>query len=294
MFLRQLRRRLFGGPRSLPTARCLFDVACTTDVLPALSAVVSANGVLRGYPQAVVNGKLAPADLDVPLQVGRTYRVMSEQQAVFLVDVMGRGGTALPVEQVWPQWRLTPELAALWRQAPVTVRIVLVREAGRPGEAVLFVTRLAERLAELTDGCVFDGFAERYFGPGGWQAEQRLKRVDCREHVSLHVVGEGDGDRWLHTHGLVKFGHPEFEVYRVPGDAVKHVSGFLLDLMQYVVDGALVRPGHTLGTREAPIAAVAGRKERAHWGSVPVLELVDVERGRPVAGGAMRGIAASR
>jgi hypothetical protein len=62
---------------------------------------------------------------------------------------------------------------------------------------------------------------------------------------------------------------------------------------QYVLSGALVSPGETLGDPAVPLHARLGERERDHWEDIPTLELVDVDANRqPVDSGAERGLRA--
>ena len=60
------------------------------------------------------------------------------------------------------------------------------------------------------DGCAF-----RFFGPTGWPVENAHPEFDAREHVHIHIESDSG---WLHTHGLIKFGRPEMEIYGVPDE----------------------------------------------------------------------------
>jgi len=158
-----------------------------------------------------------------------------------------------------------------------------------PGEDIVatvqFATQLARRLAALGDGIVMDTSAYRFFGPDGWAVEDPIAGFDIREHVHLHIEPEAG---WFHTHGLVKFGRPELEIYAVPAELEAAAFRTLLDVSQYVCTTALIQPGETCGDPGQPFFAREGSRNRdGHWNDLSVLELVDVaEDGKPVASGA--------
>jgi hypothetical protein len=109
--------------------------------------------------------------------------------------------------------------------------------------------------------------------------------------VTLHAVGaESPEGGWIHTHGLIKFGRPEFEIYAVPEDMAPGTAAALNDLGQYVITGAFVAPGQTVGDPSVPLQARPGTREPDHWGKIPALELVDV--GERSEAGATRGLRA--
>ena len=162
-------------------------------------------------------------------------------------------------------------------------------------ETVLFATALAKRLASASDGVVMDTCAYRFFGPSGWPVENPVPDFDAREHVHVHVETGGGADaRWVHTHGLIKFGRPEMEIYEVPPEMDGVAYTMLLDIAQYTITSALIAPGQTCGDPKQPFFVCEGKKNRrGHWEAVPVLELVDLaENGKPVSSGAAKALQA--
>lgn len=200
----------------------------------------------------------------------------------------------IPEEEIWPYVGLTPDLARRVLEARYDVALLL-KEPGRSvADTVLEATKLADRLADLADGCVNDLSAMRFFGPGTWRIPEPLADVDVREHVIVHALpGEKATGGWVHTHGLIKFGRPEFEIYDVPPDMTEGTAVALNDMGQYVLMGALISPGETLGDTSMPLHARIGGRDREHWEEIPVLELVDIEAdGQPADSGASRGLKA--
>jgi hypothetical protein len=260
---RMLALALFRKGRSWepPAPRCAFLVSCA-GALPELEHVIQTEG-----GGAVELEVLQPApDAD-----------------------------RLPDREIWPYIGLTDDLGRRVTDAQHDVNLVVTDPGASVANTVLEATKEASELAEAADGCVDDLFAMRFFGPEGWRVEDPLAEVDVREHVTLHTVPFVDGGEefWVHTHGLVKFGRPEFEIYDVPAAMVDGVAVALIDMGQYVLSGALVSPGETLGDRAVPLQARLGERERDHWEDIPALELVDVDvSGRPAESGAERGLRA--
>jgi hypothetical protein len=200
----------------------------------------------------------------------------------------------LPDRDFWPYVGLTEDLARRVVAAEHEVNVVLTSPGDSVAETVLAATKRAAALAEAADGCVSDVFAFRFFGPDTWRVEEPLGDFDVREHIILHTVPmEDDGRFWIHTHGLVKFGRPEFEIHDLSAGTEEGAAIALNDMGQYVALGALISPNETVGDQAVPLHTRVGERERDHWEDIPVLELVDVdERGHPAASGAERGLRA--
>jgi hypothetical protein len=288
-------------PWAPPEPRCMFAVACAGP-LPRLDQLVhpqGKEGALPGTASPPPKGPVSPAFGQGPLEPGDTALVLSPGKARIsvIVDaspemVQGFPGATMPPE-TWRYVRLDEDLARRSREARCVVMVSLVQRGQNLPQDVLFVTRLAERVALLSDGCVNDLLSCRYFGPGTWRVPNARKDVEAQEHVVLHGESEGSGV-WVHTHGLLKFGRPELEIYEVPRDLWEKTALVVLDLAAYLIGGALLRPGDTVGDPEVPLRARLGTQNRdRHWKDCPVLELLDVDgRRQAVASGAVRGIEA--
>lgn len=287
---------------SPPEPRCIFMVACAAARLPSASQLVhpkGAGGALPGTAGPVPRKELEPGFLDRPLRPGDSFMVLSAGRGAFHVAVEGQESVReFPARALsrdaWPYVRLNEDLARRSREATAIVVVMLVRRGQNLAHDVLFATRLADRVSALGDGCVNDLMGCRFFGSGSWRVDGPLGEVDVREHVVLHGEKGDPLGMWVHTHGLVKFGRPEIEIYEVPEPVWEGVSLAVLDLAMYLVGGAVLKPGETVGDPAVPLVAREGTRHRkGHWEDCPVLELVDVdERRQPVASGAARGLEA--
>jgi hypothetical protein len=186
---------------------------------------------------------------------------------------------------------LTEEMLAKFNHPTWEVILTLESLGKDVAQTVVFVTRIAQRLAALVDGIVWDTTAFRFFGPAGWpvgEAIPEFAEFDVREHVQIHIVSDS---QWFHTHGLIKFGRPELEIYGVPPELEDTAFATLLDISQYVATSAVIEPGQTCGDPTQPFYAREGTKEPEHWDGVSVLELVDLdESGEPVSAGAPKAL----
>jgi len=249
--------------------------------------------------EGALEGMLGPADakpaaenMACPLQEGQ-YVAMSPAGGMCGLSVEHVApGTTEPLALdpgTFEVSGLTEEMLARFNQPVWRLIVQMVTPATDVRETVIFATRLAQRLAALGEGVVMDTCAYRFFGPGGWPVEDPHPEFDAREHVHIHIETDGG---WVHTHGLVKFGRPEMEIYDVPEELHAVAVGTLFDIGQYMITSAPIAPGETCADPNQPLFARAGSKNReGHWNDVPVLELVDIdERRKPVSSGAPKAL----
>jgi hypothetical protein len=292
--------RLFRrGERSWspPEPRVFLGVGCAAPELPAMFQVAhpeAADGSLRGFP-LLRDDDSPPGDLRElgrPMRVGDSFVVSAPEQGMWEVLVTEAGSFPAPLPEFWQPAGAETEFRRRVVASRFDVFVRLLQPESPLGPVVLFGMELADRVAVLAEGAIQDPQTYRAFGPGGWRVDDPLDELDPREHVTLHVVGEGDEPRWIHTHGLVKFGRPEFEVYDVPPELAGAAAPGFLDLAGHVMRGALVEPGQTVGDPAVPIGVQIGGRNRLHWVDSPVLELVDVRDGVRAKRGAEVGLRA--
>jgi hypothetical protein len=227
------------------------------------------------------------------------------QEGNYVAISPGGGACRLRVERFDPNSQPLAIAPAMFEASGLTQELLdkfnhpawqVILQMETPGkearEAVIFATRLAQRLAALGDGIVMDSSGFRFFGPQGWPVEDPMPEFDAREYVHVHIEAES---RWFHTHGLIKFGRPELEIYDVPSEMDHVAYATLLDIAQYVITTAMVEPGQTCGDPNQPFYAREGTKNQDdHWNETAVLELVDVdEQGKPVESGAPKALQAT-
>ena len=283
----------FSKKWSAPDPQLAMVISLAKPELPSLIMLANPSG-----EEGAVAGMAGPADekpsaenMMTPLKEGN-YVAISATHGGCSLNVERHDpkseGLSLPPEMLEPSG-LTQEMLDKFNR-PVW-RAILRMEA--PGEnvqgTVVFATRVAQRLASLADGVIMDTAGYRFFGPAGWPVENPISEFDAREHVHIHFEGES---AWFHTHGLVKFGRPELEIYEVPPELNEAAYAMLLDVCQYVITTSLISPGQTCGDPEQPFYAREGKKNDAgHWNGVSVLELVDLDdRKKPIAAGAPKAL----
>ena len=287
----------FSKKWSAPDPYLVMLVSLSNQDLPPLIELANPSGA-----QGAVAGMAGPADQ----KPSPENMLMAMKEGTFVAISPGGGLCTVEVKRVDAESAsplsfepavmevagLTDEMLAKFNQPVWRVAIQMQTPAEDVRETVIFATRLAQRLAALGDGVVMDAAAFRYFGPAGWQVEEPVPEFDAREHVHVHIVADSG---WFHTHGLIKFGRPEMEIYDVPSEMDEIAYGMLFDLSQYVITSALVEPGQTCGDPNQPFYASEGTKnQKDHWEGISVLELVDLDdEENPVASGAPKALQAS-
>jgi len=292
----------FSKKWTLPEPQLAMVVSLARAEPPSLMMLANPEGV-----GGAVEGMAGPADGNLTKENMTTSMTEGEYMCIS----PGEGACSLQVERVDPESNdplslepellesagLTQEMLDQFNRPVWRASLRLEAPGNNVRDTVVFATRIAKRLAELGDGVVMDVCAYRFFGPGGWTVEEPIGEFDAREHVHTHAatgVDEGEKSSWLHTHGLIKFGRPELEIYDVPSGMEELALSVLLETAHYVIESAAILPEQTCGDPQQPFHARLGTKNReGHWEEMPVLELVDVDdRNRPVDSGARKALQA--
>ena len=171
-----------------------------------------------------------------------------------------------------PTGQQRAEVDARFANAQIETILELSRRESPIGPSVQEGMELADAIAAQARGVVVDPLAHRLVLPGEWRVEDPQYALDPREHVTVHVVAEPSGI-WVHTHGLAKFGRPEFELFGLPDETSDLGYALLMDTAGYVIDGPVVAPGNTLGDPASPLTAFEGSREPEHWETRSVIEL---------------------
>ncbi len=104
---------------------------------------------------------------------------------------------------------------------------------------------IAGEIAALTDGLIVDVAAWKTM-TAVQVADQIDRAFHPMHHISLHVDVDSWSHYWIHTHGMTKFRHPDFEIHGVPVEAVDVALQLLNNLASVVVSGGRFLAGeHT-------------------------------------------------
>jgi hypothetical protein len=99
---------------------------------------------------------------------------------------------------------------------------------------------LVARIAEPLAGVIFDPAAQRCQTR---DTVERARRSGPTAHVALHSRSFGPETRWLHTHGVQKFGQPELEFVGVPQWLETDATGVLRTIVETLAQSDTLRPG---------------------------------------------------
>lgn len=113
-------------------------------------------------------------------------------------------------------------------------------EPGKPQSSVAVFEALwcVRTLLEHAEGVVVDTTAFRLHTSED-VTEITEFDFDIRDHVTLHAVDAGQGDRrwWVHTHGLSKFGQADVEVFNLAEEDLRPGETFLHELCTDIAFG---------------------------------------------------------
>jgi hypothetical protein len=102
---------------------------------------------------------------------------------------------------------------------------------------------VAGELAAMTEGTIIDLLAYRTMNAED-VLHQMERPFDLLEHISVHVE-TGSKPFWVHTHGMEKFAHADFEVHGVPRQSIGVAVELLRHLVTAVVSGGGFEPGES-------------------------------------------------
>jgi len=138
----------------------------------------------------------------------------------------------------------------IWR---VEVSEVAPEDLGYLRSALL----IAGELAAMSGGIVVDMLA--FVKLGAQDIVRELDRAfDPQRQVAIHVE-RGQRPFFIHTHGMEKFGHPDFELHGVPRASVEVARRLLRHLIAAVVSGGRFCEGES--TQLCGFSFLFGRSE---------------------------------
>ncbi|MGH2517759.1 MAG: tetratricopeptide repeat protein [Ktedonobacterales bacterium] len=149
---------------------------------------------------------------------------------------------------------LSSEDARTLREGRLSFDLRATVADGSSLSALNWMVQIARVVAERSDGVVMDPLAQRCAGRGELA---RIQPGDALAHVTIHNEPWGVESRWLHTHGLQKFGRPELEMAEVPISLVDEAVVLLRDVTASLAGGALLAAGDEIDLDELGVL-VAG------------------------------------
>ena len=290
-----------------PTPRSKMVIFATTVRLPSPHEVMNSKGLadaLRGSflplsaqttndweHKALVDGEFSLMQPDSGACFQLTVRSGSNSSRPKVLDASDDEKWSLAVDLEMEQ-----KLKNRTYELDLSIDVQSALTAGDPKQAILMQMAIVDRIAKASHAAICDVEGRRYFEKGGWKWPGGGRGFDVRDHVTVHVIPmpAATGRRsWCHTHGMVKFGRYEMEVFEVPDSLREAAADLLWDLGNGAVDGKGMKPLDQVGSESFPLLVrKSTRSPPAHFHG-PVLELVDLHGpGRPAEKGAPMALAA--
>ena len=139
--------------------------------------------------------------------------------------------------------------------------------------ALAWAHRAVVALLDVTRGAALDPAAQRCF------SREQAARMDERDpliHIAFHDEPWEVGTRWMHTHGLQKFGRPELELVAVPVSLATEGLLVLRDLAAHLARGERLAAGDEIELDDAgKLLAVSAQADVDHQAPTGRLRLVD-------------------
>ena len=174
--------------------------------------------------------------------------------------------------------RLTRDLSvadvATMRDGPLAFDARLSADARAIIPALDWIMRTLRFFVETTDGVAVDPACQRCLGRA---ALAQFQGADAAAHVVIHNEFQGGEDRWIHTHGLQKFGRPELEFIAVPQALEGEALAFLREIAANFARGVTLVSGQEIHDDEAgALLAVGSNQDTDHQAPHGRLRLIDL------------------
>lgn len=168
---------------------------------------------------------------------------------------------------------LTPQDSRTLREGRLSLDLRAAVPQARTLITLDWTIQLARVLTQLCDGVLMDPLAQQCLAPGELS---RIQRGDALAHVAIHDEPWGVESRWLHTHGLQKFGRPELDLVDVPLSLTDEAIAFLRDLTASLAGGAHLAAGGEVDLDDlGTVVAVKAPADVDHQATFGRLRLAD-------------------
>jgi len=135
---------------------------------------------------------------------------------------------------------LSPADLTIVREGTLAYDLRLTCGEADVGQAVAWNAHVLRVVLDTIDAVVIDPAAQRCYG------RTELARQPLHTplaHIALHIEGWDAESRWVHTHGLQKFGRPELDLLDVPSALQEEALSFLRDAATSLARGATLVVG---------------------------------------------------
>lgn len=196
-----------------------------------------------------------------------TLRIIVTRQAQPTLASMGAGAFAQITR------RLDPEDTQTLRTGVLDFDVRVKSPEEQIADALRWTMNILRALVSLTAGAVVDPAAQTAWGaqPLSAMASGRLT-----EQVAVHDEAWGADSRWLHTHGLQKFGRPELDLAAIPVALRAEAEAFLRDVAERLAEGERLMAGQEIDLEDlGTVVAVSVAPDAEHQAAFARLRLAD-------------------
>lgn len=142
-----------------------------------------------------------------------------------------------------------PELREQLEQARGFYRVSF--EPGKPQPSVAAFEALwtVRTILEVCEGVAVDTTSFKLHSPMDIEEITELD-FDIRDHITVHaqVMGEGERQTWVHTHGMAKFGSPDVEMFHIAEEDLNAAETFFQELCTDLAFGQGPNPRQVIAT----------------------------------------------
>lgn len=183
--------------------------------------------------------------------------------------------------------RLSPEDTQTLRVGTLTCDVRLKTTEEQAPASLRWAMGIARAFVSLTSGAVIDPAAQ-----ASWSAAQvgQMLTGPLTAHLTVHDEAWGSDRRWLHTHGLQKFGRPELDLAAIPVALRAEAEAFLLEVAENLANGQRLSAGQEIDMDDlGSVIAVTAVPDTEHAAPFGRLRLADIPEP-----GERQGVSAAR
>jgi tetratricopeptide (TPR) repeat protein len=239
---------------------------------PAEATVIQALSGTLGYPTYTAapppdpnspptgRVKVGVYTLTAPSGVARA-RIIVERYSIPALDGMGETAFNQLTRRLGPNDVRTLKAGLLSLDTLVTCAFAAAVEAQR------WALDLLRTLIALTEGAALDPLAQT-----AWNADLVTAAIagGPRAHITIDNEAWSADSRWLHTHGLAKFGRSELDFVDIPVALESEAQSLLLDIADNLAQGPQLSAGQEIALDElgalVAFPATPDLDHQAPWG----------------------------
>ncbi len=169
--------------------------------------------------------------------------------------------------------RLGAEDAQTLRAGTLTFDMRVKADEQQTAESLRWAMNILRALVSLTGGAVVDPAAQTAWGVTQLGA---MLAGPATAQMVIHDEAWGADSRWLHTHGLQKFGRPELDLADIPVALRAEAETFLLEVAENLAQGERLAAGQEIDMEDlGAVVAVTVAPDAEHKAPYTRLRLAD-------------------